>query len=270
MAAPPVDVDGVAERHPRGGRDFIDDGAGIDVEELHPPEFTSPDMAVNNLVAIEERALAAPIVLFGQPPAQPAIGIGGHTDSIRTYVRTVQPRPARRPTASRRFDEMTIYVAVIGGADAGPEDEARAEAVGDALARAGAIVVCGGLGGVMAAACRGAKAAGGLTVGLLPGSNRAAANPWVDVAIPTGLGEVRNSLVVQAADAIVAIGGEYGTLSEIALALRAGKSVVGVATWTLIHPSGTPSTDVVPAPGPADAAELALALAATSSTPQSP
>jgi uncharacterized protein (TIGR00725 family) len=156
---------------------------------------------------------------------------------------------------------MTVYVAVIGGARAGQPDERRAEAIGEALARAGATVVCGGLGGVMAAACRGAKSAGGLTVGILPGDDRAAANPWVDVAIPTGLGEARNALIVGAADVIVAVGGEYGTLSEIALALRAGKPVVGVATWRLIHPGGTPDTEVVAAPDPATAAELALALA---------
>jgi uncharacterized protein (TIGR00725 family) len=156
---------------------------------------------------------------------------------------------------------VPVYVAVIGGANAGDEDRSRAEAIGAALARAGATVVCGGLGGVMEAACRGAKAEGGLTVGILPGNDRAAANPWVDVAIPTGLGETRNALVVQAADVIVAVGGEYGTLSEIALALRAGKPVIGVGTWRLIHPNGTPDTEVVAAPDPATAAELALALA---------
>lgn len=156
---------------------------------------------------------------------------------------------------------MPVYVAVIGGANAGDEDRSRAEAIGAALARAGATVVCGGLGGVMEAACRGAKTEGGLTVGILPGNDRAAANPWVDVAIPTGLGETRNALVVQAADVIVAVGGEYGTLSEIALALRAGKPVIGVATWTMIDPSGAVATEIVAAPDPGQAAELALALA---------
>jgi len=164
---------------------------------------------------------------------------------------------------------MTVYIAVIGGSTAGPEDEAQAEAIGAALGRAGATLVCGGLGGVMAAACRGAKSAGALTVGVLPGDDRAAANPWVDVAIPTGMGEARNALVVQAADAIVAVGGEYGTLSEIALALRAGKPVVGVATWALVLPNGTPGTDIVTAPDGAEAAELAVALA-ISGRPASP
>jgi uncharacterized protein (TIGR00725 family) len=94
-------------------------------------------------------------------------------------------------------------------------------------------VVCGGLGGVMEAACRGAKEAGGLTVGILPGTDRAAANAFVDVAIPSGLGEARNALVVRAADALIAVGGGYGTLSEIALALKAGKPVVGLDSWDI-------------------------------------
>jgi hypothetical protein len=95
------------------------------------------------------------------------------------------------------------------------------------------VVVCGGLGGVMEAACRGAKEAGGLTVGILPGADRAAANAFVDVAIPSGLGEARNALVVRAADSVVAVGGGYGTLSEIALALKAGKRVVGLDSWDI-------------------------------------
>ena len=95
------------------------------------------------------------------------------------------------------------------------------------------MLVCGGLGGTMEAACRGAKQAGGTTVGLLPGESRSDANPFVDVAIPTDLGEARNALVVRAADAVVAVGGGYGTLSEIALALRAGKRVVGLGTWEI-------------------------------------
>ena len=92
-------------------------------------------------------------------------------------------------------------------------------------------MVCGGLGGVMEAACRGAKGGGGTTIGILPGTDRAAANPFVDFAIPTGLGEARNALVVRAADALIAVGGAYGTLSEIAFALKAGKPVAGLGTW---------------------------------------
>jgi uncharacterized protein (TIGR00725 family) len=105
--------------------------------------------------------------------------------------------------------------------------------VGRELARRGAIVVCGGLGGAMEAACKGAKEAGGTTVGILPGGDRADANQWVDVAIPTGLGEGRNALVVRAADALIAVGGGYGTLSEIALALRRGTPVIGLSSWEI-------------------------------------
>jgi uncharacterized protein (TIGR00725 family) len=95
------------------------------------------------------------------------------------------------------------------------------------------VLVCGGLGGVMEAACRGAKDGAGTTVGILPGTDRGEANEFVDVAIPTGLGEARNALVVRAADALIAVGGGYGTLSEIALALKAGKRIVGLGSWDI-------------------------------------
>src|SRR3954452_2780537 len=111
---------------------------------------------------------------------------------------------------------MEPYVAVVGPGEAAPEEIATAEEVGRLLAERGALVVCGGLGGVMEAACRGAKEGGGATLGILPGLDRSHANPYVDVAVPTGLGEARNAFVVRAADALVAVGGEYGTLSEIA------------------------------------------------------
>lgn len=146
------------------------------------------------------------------------------------------------------------YIGVIGASRASGELEHTAEEVGRLVAEAGAVLVCGGLGGVMAAACRGAKAAGGTTVGILPGPDRSAANPWVDVAIPTGMGEARNALVVRAADALVAVGGEYGTLSEIALALKAERVVVGLSTWDI--------PGVVAMSTPAEAVALALASAA--------
>jgi uncharacterized protein (TIGR00725 family) len=146
------------------------------------------------------------------------------------------------------------YVAVAGAGRASEDEAHVAEAVGRALAEAGAVVVCGGLGGVMEAACRGAKGAGGTTVGILPGSSRADANDHVDVALATGLGEARNALVVRAVDALVAVGGEYGTLSEVALALKAGKPVVGVGTWEI---RGIRAVD-----DPAEAARLALELSA--------
>ena len=124
-------------------------------------------------------------------------------------------------------------VAVVGPAEATPAEERIASAVGEALATRGVTVVCGGLGGVMEAVCAGARSCGGVTIGLLPGDDRGDANRFVSVPIPTGLGELRNGLVVRACDAMIAVGSSYGTLSEIALALRAGKRVVGIGTWEL-------------------------------------
>jgi uncharacterized protein (TIGR00725 family) len=152
---------------------------------------------------------------------------------------------------------MPDYVAVVGSGSASPEQEEVAEGVGRGLASRGAVLVCGGLGGVMEAACRGAKAAGGTTVGILPGDRRDAANEFVDVAIPTGLGEARNALVVRAADVLVAVGGSWGTLSEIALALRTGKRVVGIGTWELAA-GGEPVPGIEPAEDAAEAVALAL------------
>ena len=149
---------------------------------------------------------------------------------------------------------MQPYVAVVGAGEASAEEIAVAEEVGRLLAEHGAVLVCGGLGGVMEAACRGAKEAGGSTVGILPGRDRAAANAYVDVAIATGLGEARNALVVRAADVLIAVGGGYGTLSEIALGLKSGTPVVGIGSWEL---AGRPLTEARDAP---EAVELALGL----------
>ena len=124
------------------------------------------------------------------------------------------------------------WIAVCGAGDGAREaDLLIAEEAGAAIAEAGAVLVCGGLGGVMEAACRGAHGQGVMTVGVLPGSDRAEANRWVRIALPTGLGEARNALVVRAADSVIAIGGGWGTLSEIALALKRGVPVLGVGTW---------------------------------------
>jgi uncharacterized protein (TIGR00725 family) len=153
---------------------------------------------------------------------------------------------------------VPLYVGVVGdGGDDSPMRGA-AEEVGRRLAARGAVVVCGGLGGVMAAACRGAMAAGGLTIGLLPGDRRAAANPWVAVALPTGLGELRNGLVVRASDVLVALGGGYGTLSEIALALKTGCPVVGLSTFAPQDVGG--ALGVVRATDPAEAVQRAVEL----------
>lgn len=124
-------------------------------------------------------------------------------------------------------------MAVVGPSEGGPEIATAAEQVGAELARAGAVLVCGGLGGAMEAACRGAKHEGGTTLGFLPGLDRAAANRYVDLAVSTGLGEARNALVVRASDAVVAVAGGFGTLSEIALALRTGVPVVGLDSWEI-------------------------------------
>jgi hypothetical protein len=128
---------------------------------------------------------------------------------------------------------MTRYVAVIGGSEAAPDELAIAETLGRLIADEGWVLVCGGLGGVMEAAARGCEAGGGTTIGILPGDDRRAANPHVSVAIPTGMGEARNALVARAADMVIALGGEFGTLSEIALALKMGKPVIGIGTWSL-------------------------------------
>ena len=141
-------------------------------------------------------------------------------------------------------------IAVIGGSECTPEEAALAEAVGRLLAQRGYGVVCGGRGGVMAAVCRGANQMGGVTVGLLPGADDSEANPWVQIAIPTGLGEARNALVARAGAGVIAIGGEYGTLSEIALALKWGKRVAGLQTW--------PIEGVYQASDPEDAVDFVL------------
>jgi len=132
--------------------------------------------------------------------------------------------------------------------------------VGRELARRGAILVCGGLGGVMEAACRGARQAGGLTIGILPGNRAEEANPWVEIPIVTGLREARNVLVVKSCQAVIAVGGEFGTLSEIALALRDGVPVVGLHTWQLSK-EGNFADPIVRAPNASEAVEKALALA---------
>jgi uncharacterized protein (TIGR00725 family) len=125
------------------------------------------------------------------------------------------------------------YIAVIGASKATAAQEQVAEAVGGELARAGAVVICGGGPGVMAGASRGAAHAGGTVIGILPGDDRSRANEWVSIALATGIGELRNGLIVRACDAAVAVGGAYGTLSEIGLALAQGVPVVGLGTWQI-------------------------------------
>jgi uncharacterized protein (TIGR00725 family) len=152
------------------------------------------------------------------------------------------------------------YVAVVGSsiADQTLADDARE--VGRRLAEGGAVVICGGLGGVMEAVCRGVADAGGTSIGILPGDDRSLANRWATFTLPTGMGEARNALVAKAADVVLAIGGEFGTLSEIALALRNGTPVVGLGTWELANSAGP--VDVIDRGAtPEEAVALALGLA---------
>lgn len=154
-----------------------------------------------------------------------------------------------------------IFIAVIGGSDCSPQEAELAEEVGRELARHGAILICGGMGGVMAAACKGASSLGGLTVGILPGNSRQQANPHVQIPIVTGLGEARNVLVVKSAQAVIAISGKYGTLSEIAHALCTGIPVIGLNTWSLSQ-NDKPVDSIIPAQNPAEAVNKALSLIA--------
>ncbi len=122
-------------------------------------------------------------------------------------------------------------IAVCGAGQADAQTAELAETVGYELARAGAVVVCGGLGGVMEKVCEGAKRGGGVTVGILPGTNPSAANAFVDIPIVTGMAQGRNAVIVHTADAVIALPGAFGTLSEIALAVNMGKPVVTVGSW---------------------------------------
>jgi uncharacterized protein (TIGR00725 family) len=157
-------------------------------------------------------------------------------------------------------DKKKTFIAVIGGGQCSAEETGLAEAVGRELARRGAILVCGGLGGVMKAACKGARSGGGTTIGILPGDSRRQANPYVQVPIVTGIGEARNAIVVKSAQAVIAIGGSYGTLSEIGFALKRDIPVIGLNTWSLSR-NGRPENSIIPAQNAADAVDKALNLA---------
>ncbi|MFC2032464.1 TIGR00725 family protein [Chloroflexota bacterium] len=150
-------------------------------------------------------------------------------------------------------------VAVIGGSQPSKGEAKLAEAVGRELARQGATLVCGGLGGVMDAACKGASSVGGLTIGILPGDNRQAANPHVQIPIVTSIGYARNIAVVKSAQAVIAVGGSYGTLSEIAHALQSNIPVIGLNTWSLSR-NGRADDSIIPAQTPTEAVNIALSL----------
>ena len=154
------------------------------------------------------------------------------------------------------------FIAVIGGSRCSTQEAELAEAVGREIARQGAILVCGGLGGIMEAACKGAHSEGGVTIGILPGDSRQLANPYVQVPIVTGIGYARNIIVVKSAQAVIAIGGNYGTLSEISHALQNGIPVIGLNTWSLSR-NGQPDNSIVLAQNPTEAVNKALNLATT-------
>ncbi|MGI8774188.1 MAG: TIGR00725 family protein [Actinomycetota bacterium] len=153
--------------------------------------------------------------------------------------------------------ERRRYVAVVGAGDPGTDTDRLAYEVGRLLASRGAVLVCGGLTGVMEHACRGAKDGGGTTVGILPSTDKRHANPHVDVAIATGMGEMRNALIVRTADAVIAIGGGFGTLSEIAFALKLGRPVFGLSTWDLER-ARPGDGGVVPVDTPGEAVRKAM------------
>jgi len=155
----------------------------------------------------------------------------------------------------QRSDQRAPRVSVCGAGIPDAALETLAEEVGELLALRGAVLICGGLGGVMEAAARGATRAGGTTIGLLPGADDSAANPHITIPIPTGLGEARNVLVARSANVLIAIGGEWGTLSEVAFAMKTGVPVV------LLAPSLTNNLGLPVASSPIEAVEMALSFA---------
>ena len=155
---------------------------------------------------------------------------------------------------------MSVHIGVVGEGVCSRATASAAEQVGSAIGRAGAILLCGGRTGVMEAASRGAAQAGGVVVGILPGFRRTEANRWVTIPIVTGMDQARNVVLVRSCDAVIAVGGSYGTLSEIALALKLGVPVVGLRTWKLAAPEAR-RVPVVRARTAEEAVRLALRLA---------
>jgi uncharacterized protein (TIGR00725 family) len=156
---------------------------------------------------------------------------------------------------------MDVYVAVCGPDPSPPDVAAQAEEIGRLLAKARAVVVCGGLGGTMEATARGVQAEGGTVIGILPGSGRSAGNRYLSLSIPTGMGEMRNALIVRSADVVIAVAGEFGTLSEVAFALKTGVPVVGLQTWELSKPGRLVADPIVRASSAQDAVDQAIRLA---------
>ena len=153
-----------------------------------------------------------------------------------------------------------MIIAVIGDSSYSAEEAKLAETVGELLAQRGVIIICGGLGGVMEAVCRGARSKDGLTVGILPGGDPSSANPWVSIPVVTGIGEARNVAVVKSSQAVIAIGGSYGTLSEIAHALKSGIPVIGLHTWSLSR-NGQEDSSIIEVHDAKEAVDKATSLA---------
>ncbi|HEV8584621.1 MAG TPA: TIGR00725 family protein [Methylomirabilota bacterium] len=160
---------------------------------------------------------------------------------------------------------MALHIGVVGEGACSRATARRAERVGAAIARAGAVLFCGGRTGVMEAASRGAARAGGTVVGVLPGFSRRDANRWITIPVVTGMDQARNVVLVRSCDAVIAVGGAYGTLSEIALALKLGVPIIGLSTWRL----GPPERRRVPltrARTPEDAVRAAMRAAMRAGT----
>jgi uncharacterized protein (TIGR00725 family) len=174
------------------------------------------------------------------------------TSPLRCYNNSIVSKPSL-------LKNSRIFIGVIGGSEATPAIARLAKEVGREIAKRGAALVCGGMGGVMAAACQGAYEEGGLTIGILPGDTRKEANPYVKVPIVTGIGYARNSIVVKSSHAVIAINGSYGTLTEIGFALQCGIPIVGLKTWS---PSlkGKPDKNIVTAETAVEAVEKAFSL----------
>jgi uncharacterized protein (TIGR00725 family) len=152
-----------------------------------------------------------------------------------------------------------IFIGIIGGSEVSKDTYRLAQEVGEEIARRGAVLVCGGMQGVMEAACKGASEADGLTIGILPGDNRTQANPYVKIPIVTGIGYARNVAVVRTSQAVIAVDGSYGTLTEIGYALQAGIPVIGLSTWSVTI-DGKTDKNIIPAKNAKDAVDKAMKL----------
>jgi uncharacterized protein (TIGR00725 family) len=164
---------------------------------------------------------------------------------------------------------FAMFIAVIGGNDCSSDAQKTAEDVGRQIARGGHVLICGGRQGVMKAACRGARAEGGHTIGILPGPDCRDANEFVEFPIVTNMGYARNAIVVQSADAVIAIEGSYGTLSEIGLALTHNRPVVGLGTWRISDASGIEDGSILRAANADEAVRMAVE-AGSRASPRNP